>query len=46
MCSFVEVQQLEFDMEGFEECKSTYNNFPEALLHWKVAKEVVRKTCI
>ena len=43
LCSKVEVRQLKFDMEGFECRERTYRNFPEALLYWKVAMEVVRK---
>ena len=27
---------------GFENRERTYRNFPEALLHWKVALEIVR----
>ena len=41
ICSTIEVQQLKFDLEGFESCHKTYHNFPEALLHWRVAMEVV-----
>lgn len=26
---------------GFEKRERTYRNFPEALLHWKVALEIV-----
>ena len=42
MCSGDEVQQLRFDLDGFERREQTYKNFPEALLHWRVALEVVR----
>ena len=41
MCSRDEVQQLRFDLEGFEKREQTYKSFPEALLQWKVALEVV-----
>eukprot|EP00731_Ephydatia_muelleri_P024106 Em0016g377a len=45
LCTREEIEQLKSDIEGFENRERTYRNFPEALLHWKVALEVGLMVC-
>ncbi|CAI8036201.1 hypothetical protein GBAR_LOCUS20305 [Geodia barretti] len=40
VCTREDIRQLKFDLQGFESREWVYRNFPEALLHWKVALEV------
>jgi hypothetical protein len=40
VCTREDIRQLKFDLQGFESRECVYRNFPEALLHWKVALEV------
>lgn len=45
LCTKEEVEQFKSDLEGFENREWTYRNFPEPLLHWKVALEVGLLVC-
>ena len=40
-CHFQSIELTLVSCAGFENREKVYRNFPEALLHWKVALEVV-----